>query len=35
MREVSIGEAAKTTGVKIPTIRFYEEIGLLPPNNAK
>jgi DNA-binding transcriptional MerR regulator len=30
MREVSIGEAAKTTGVKIPTIRFYEEIGLLP-----
>ena len=26
----SIGDAAKRSGVKVPTIRFYEEIGLLP-----
>ena len=29
-RAISIGEAARLTGVKVPTIRFYEEIGLLP-----
>ncbi|MFG1426213.1 MerR family transcriptional regulator [Roseixanthobacter glucoisosaccharinicivorans] len=28
---VSISGAAKASGVKIPTIRFYEQIGLLPP----
>lgn len=25
-----IGEVARHTGVKVPTIRYYEEIGLLP-----
>jgi len=25
-----IGELARRTGVKVPTIRFYEQIGLLP-----
>ena len=29
MRELSIGALAKRTGVKVPTIRYYEEIGLL------
>lgn len=28
---VSIGVAAKASGVKVPTIRFYEQIGLMPP----
>ena len=31
MKEISIGKAAQATGVKVPTIRYYEEIGLLPP----
>jgi DNA-binding transcriptional MerR regulator len=25
-----IGELARRTGVKVPTIRYYEQIGLLP-----
>ncbi|MEQ8823459.1 MAG: helix-turn-helix domain-containing protein [Filomicrobium sp.] len=29
MAEVSIGVAAKLTGIKVPTIRYYEQIGLL------
>jgi DNA-binding transcriptional MerR regulator len=30
MDAMSIGALAKVTGVKVPTIRFYEQIGLLP-----
>lgn len=28
---LSIGAVAKQTGCTVPTIRYYEEIGLLPP----
>ncbi|MGA3065051.1 MAG: MerR family DNA-binding transcriptional regulator, partial [Methylocystis sp.] len=28
--DISIGELAKLTRVKIPTIRYYEQIGLIP-----
>lgn len=30
MTSISIGRLAKATEVKVPTIRFYEQIGLLP-----
>ena len=30
MSALSIGRLAHATGVKVPTIRFYEQIGLLP-----
>lgn len=30
MSELSIGKLSKAADVKVPTIRFYEEIGLLP-----
>jgi Cu(I)-responsive transcriptional regulator len=29
--DFSIGELARRTGVKVPTIRYYEQIGLIPP----
>lgn len=30
MADVTIGHLARATGCKIPTIRYYEQIGLLP-----
>lgn len=30
MTMLSIGQLAQATGVKVPTIRYYEEVGLLP-----
>ncbi|MGH1572373.1 MULTISPECIES: MerR family transcriptional regulator [Methylobacterium] len=30
MKALSIGEVSRRTAVKVPTIRFYEERGLLP-----
>lgn len=30
MKDIGIGRFAELTGVKVPTIRFYEQIGLLP-----
>ena len=30
MEEMPIGRLAAATGVKVPTIRYYEQIGLLP-----
>ncbi|MGA7329271.1 MAG: helix-turn-helix domain-containing protein [Rhodomicrobium sp.] len=29
-RDLTIGKVARRTGIKIPTIRYYEQIGLLP-----
>jgi DNA-binding transcriptional MerR regulator len=35
MKPLPIGALSKETGVKVPTIRFYEQIGLLPePDRA-
>ena len=30
MADISIGELARATGAKVPTIRYYEQAGLLP-----
>jgi DNA-binding transcriptional MerR regulator len=30
VRELKIGELAEWTGTSVPTIRYYEQIGLLP-----
>ena len=30
MSAFTIGKVATQTGVKVPTIRYYEQIGLLP-----
>src|SRR3954451_17467411 len=34
--DVSIGELSRRTGVKVPTIRYYEQVGLMaaPPRTA-
>jgi DNA-binding transcriptional MerR regulator len=29
--EISIGELSRRTGVKVPTIRYYESVALMPP----
>ena len=35
-QDVAIGVASARTGVRVPTIRYYEQIGLLPkPSRAK
>ena len=31
VQSLTIGQLSKATGCKVPTIRYYEEIGLMPP----
>lgn len=31
VKNLSIGQLSKATGCKVPTIRYYEDIGLMPP----
>ncbi|EJL48754.1 putative transcriptional regulator [Rhizobium sp. CF122] len=36
MKKITIGEASRKSGVKVPTIRYYESIGLQPePNRSE
>ena len=28
--DIAIGELSRRTGVKVPTIRYYEQVGLMP-----
>jgi DNA-binding transcriptional MerR regulator len=35
MSELKIGELAKRTGTNAPTVRYYEQIGLLPPASRR
>ena len=34
-RDVPIGEIARLSGVKVPTIRYYEDIGSCPRRPAR
>ncbi len=31
MNDFAIGELSRLSGVKVPNIRYYEEVGILPP----
>ena len=35
MSELRIGELARRTGTNAPTVRYYEQIGLLPPASRR